>query len=312
MLAVLFSLAAGAMGYLYYFRGDSAQLLPAKSGAGAGMERSSTVPPPSQAISPSSMSTPQDQTEGPVTPTDDGTTAKSGTAIPAGQIKSSSEESATSDAAVSESAENWERSLGTISNFYRHLDTQEYLKPYQLDAPSEKYFSALLQKVVDNPPIVSGETDDLFSILQNTAHFFRIVGKKNIYTLKAILDREKDSFENVLAEFYKMTSKPEKLKERYGLTIPDNALYDYAGFFLNTMGGRLYLFRRDSISRMAVSYYSILIVDEANNNGTNKHGIDIAPAIDLLISDLENSGSQLRMKDDYLNTLYDLQEKYHP
>lgn len=200
--------------------------------------------------------------------------------------------------------------IRTIKDFYSHLDQQEYLKPYQLDKQSEQYFSALLQKVVDNPPIVSGETDDLFNILKNTAHFFRIVGKKNIFTLKAILDREKDSFENVLAEFYKLTDHPACLKDGFGLQIPESALYDYAGFFLNTMGGRLYLFRRDSVSRMAVSYYSILIVDKANNTGTNKHGIDVIPAIRSLIDELENNGSRLRLRDDYLDTLYRLEEKY--
>lgn len=201
-------------------------------------------------------------------------------------------------------------SVLTIKDFYAHLDQQEYLIPYQLDKPSEQYFSNLLQKVVDNPPIVTGETDDLFSILQNTAHFFRIVGKKNIFTLKAILDREKDSFENVLAEFYKLTDSPVCLEEGFGLNIPESALYDYAGFFLNTMGGRLYLFRRDSVSRLAVSYYSILIVDKANSSSTNKHGIDIGPAIRSLIDELENSGSRLRLRDDYLDKLYSLEEKY--
>lgn len=211
---------------------------------------------------------------------------------------------------VGTAANSCEPALTTIQNFYTHLDGQEYLKPYQMDKPSERYFSDLLQKVVDNPPIVTGETDDLFNILKNTAHFFRIVGKKNIFILKAILDREKDSFEKVLADFYKLTSRPECLQERFNLTIPETALYDYAGFFLNTMGGRLYLFRRDSVSRMAVSYYSILIVDQANQNGTNKHGIDIAPSIKSLINELENSGTQLRMRDDYLEVLYMLETKY--
>ena len=83
--------------------------------------------------------------------------------------------------------------LKTITDFYRHLDQQEYLEPYQLGQPAELYISTLIQKVADNPPIVTGETDDLFNILKNTAHFFRIFGKKNIFVLKAILDREKDS-----------------------------------------------------------------------------------------------------------------------
>ena len=200
--------------------------------------------------------------------------------------------------------------VASVKNFYEHLDQQDYLKPYEIDGPSDMYFSKLIQKVADNPPIVTGETDDLFNILKNTAHFFRIVGKENIFILKAILDREKDSFETVLRDFYSLTDHPELLKEEFDLTIPEEALYDYGGFFLNTMGGRLYLFRRDSVSRLAVSFYAILILDRANSNGTNKHGIDIVPPIDSLIDELENGGSQLRLREYYLDKLYDLKEKY--
>lgn len=248
-------------------------------------------------------------------PSTDASATDQANSIDAADSGTSTEEISSLDESESGSVDNdsgrmCSSSILTIRDFYSHLDQQEYLSPYQLDKPSEQYFSDLLQKVVDNPPIVTGETDDLFNILQNTAHFFRIVGKKNIFTLKAILDREKDSFENVLAEFYKLTESPVCLEEGFGLKIPKSALYDYAGFFLNTMGGRLYLFRRDSVSRLAVSYYSILIVDEANRTGTNKHGIDVGPAIRSLIDELENSGSRLRLRDDYLDKLYGLEEKY--
>ncbi|WP_136808327.1 hypothetical protein [Desulfosediminicola flagellatus] len=203
-----------------------------------------------------------------------------------------------------------QRALTDLELFYSHLDEQDYMQPTLINTPSKVYFSKLIQKVIDNPPIVSGETDDLFNILQNTAHFFRIVGKKNIFTIKAILFKEKDSFEEVLADYYILTKDAAYLAEEFSLNLDQESLYDYAGFFLTTMGGRLYLFRRDSVSRMVVSYYSILIVDEANNRGTNRHGIDIQPAITTLISELENSSAQLKLKDTYLDTLYELKEKY--
>ena len=84
----------------------------------------------------------------------------------------------------------------------------------------------------------------------------------------------------------------------------------YAGFFLNTMGGRLYLFRRDSMSRMVVNFYAILIIEEANKQGRNKYGIDIKDAIDSLIIEIESSRIKLQMRDFYLDTLYDLKVKY--
>ncbi|MCB2214659.1 MAG: hypothetical protein KQH59_01200 [Desulfobulbaceae bacterium] len=197
-----------------------------------------------------------------------------------------------------------------VENFFDTLDTRPYLHAFQLDERSSSYFPQLIQKLVDNPPVVTGETDDLFTILQNTAHFFRIIGKKNILVLKGILDRERDTFEQVLADFYQLTDYPDCLQQRFDLEIGDEPLYQYAGFFLNTMGGRLYLFRRDSMSRMVVVYYAILTIDQANREGRNKYGIDVGPAIDRLINEIESSNIDLRLRDRYLETLYGLEGKY--
>jgi hypothetical protein len=198
-----------------------------------------------------------------------------------------------------------------INTFYTHLDQQTYMQNFGLKESSKMHFSKLLQKLVDNPPVVIRETDDLFTLLQNTAHFFRIIGKENINILKGILSNEQNSFEKILEIFYALTYQPEYLKKEYSLSIPPDALTDYAAFFLNTMGGRLYLFRRDSTSRMVVSYYAIITIDRANLAGNGGHGIDIRPAILSLIEEIENGGRRLQLREQYLDTLYDLQEKYH-
>lgn len=197
-----------------------------------------------------------------------------------------------------------------INDFYAHLDKQSYMKLYKIDTSSKVHFSSLLQKLVDNPPVVTRETDDLFTLLKNTAHFFRVLGKDNILMLKGILDREKKSFENILKSFYSLTKYPNTLKNEYSLTISVESLYDYAGFFLNTMGGRLYLFRRDSTSRMTVSFYAILVIDSVKDAENDRHGLDLIQPIDSLIDEIENAGNRLRLKEDYLDILYDLKEKY--
>ena len=130
--------------------------------------------------------------------------------------------------------------------------------------------------------------------------------------LKAILDGEKDQFELVLQEFYSLIQIPGCSEKYLGLTIPKEALYDYAGFFLNSMGGRLYLFRRDSKSRMIVSYYSILLIEMANRDNANKHGIDVTPHIEQLIGEFESTNNQIMLLDEYLDKLYLLQEQHAP
>jgi len=206
--------------------------------------------------------------------------------------------------------DSYRHSLDAIASFYQHLDQETYLHEFQVGSPSRVYFSQLAQRMLDTPPLVSGETNDLFSILQNTAHFFRVVGRENILALKAIISHEKDRYEAILAEFYLLSHRPDYLESAFNINLKQDALYDYAGFFLTTMGGRLYLFRRDSALRMIVSYYSILIVEEANQQGRNRHGIDLRPAVDSLINELETGGDQLKLRDQYLDRLYSLKEKY--
>ena len=197
-----------------------------------------------------------------------------------------------------------------INAFYTHLDAQPYVQAFHLEKPSNVYFRELIQKVLDNPPVITRETDDLLTVVKNTAHFFRVLGKNNIIFLKAVLEHEKPSLEDMLADYYSLAETPDGLEKSLSLRIPPNALYDYAGFFLNTMGGRLYLFRRDPATRMTVTYYAILLIDTANRQSNNREGIQIKQAVDSLIADIEGSGNQLRFKERYLDKLYELKEKY--
>ena len=197
-----------------------------------------------------------------------------------------------------------------LEKFFNHLDEQAYLKEFHLPDRSKEHFSRILQKLLDHPPSTTREADDYFTLLKNTAHFFRILGKENTLALKGILDRERNALEPILSTFYSLTDHPELLKERFSLVLTKEPLYDYACFFLNTIGGRLYLFRRDANSRMVVSYYAIRIIDKAHSEGYNRLGIDLRPFIDALIDEMENGGGKLRYREMYLDSLYDMKEKY--
>lgn len=210
----------------------------------------------------------------------------------------------------STTGKSYQQLIAELNGFYSHLDRAPYMLEFHLKEPSKVHFSKLLQKLIDNPPDITRETDDLLTLLKNTAHFFRILGKDNILILKGILDREKGSYENILKTFYALTDHPEYLKKEYSLNLPEDNLYVYAGFFLNTIGGRLYLFRRDAASRMTISYYAILVIDKANRQGNDRLGIDLKPPIDMLIEEIENGGRSLKYREEYLDTLYDLKEHY--
>ncbi len=212
-------------------------------------------------------------------------------------------------AAAKDQAKQCSRLASDLHHFFIHLDQQEYLRPFDLKEPSQTYFIALAAKLLDNPPVVSRESDDLYTMLKNMAHFFRVIGKDNILLIKTILDRERDKIEDVAGDLYQWTVISACGHKQFKLNVPLSKLYEYAGFFLNTMGGRSYLFRRDSRSRLLVDYYAILIIDRANEKQMNKYGIDIRPIIPRLIQEIESS-NQLIYKEHYLDRLYDLQEKY--
>lgn len=196
-----------------------------------------------------------------------------------------------------------------IHDFFSHIDSEDYIKPFGLQESAQSYFIALAKKLLANPPVVSRESDDLYTILRNMAHFFRIIGKDNIVLIKTILDRERDKIEDVAAQFYQWTTMDSCNDEllQFSPSLPD--MYEYAGFFLNTMGGRSYLFRRDSRSRLLVNYYSILLVERANQQGINRHGINIVQIIPQLVEEIDAS-NQLIYKEDYIDNLYALLEKY--
>jgi len=202
-----------------------------------------------------------------------------------------------------------EQLAGRLHAFFTHLDQKEYIRNSQLGAPAQDFFIALATRLLNNPPVVSRESDDLYTILKNMAHFFRVIGGKNILIIKGILDHERETIEDVAADVFSWTTGKECSNAAFSFHAPLDKLYEYAGFFLNSMGGRSYLFRRDSRSRLLINYYAILLVDRANMEGINRHGIDIKPMLPITISEIEGS-NQLIYKEKYLDRLYALAEKY--
>ncbi|MBU0481589.1 MAG: hypothetical protein KKG47_10845 [Proteobacteria bacterium] len=197
-----------------------------------------------------------------------------------------------------------------IQLFFRDLDDKEYFKSYGLKENSHDHFKKLIDKLLSNPPIVVRETDSLFTILTNTAHFYRVLGKDNVLLLKDILTRESDSLEPLLALFDQWSRSGHTCQNATTrIDLPLQGLYEYAGFFINTLGGQAYLFRRESNIRLLIKYYCIMILDRANAKIVNRHGIDIIPPLNSLVKELETSDT-LVYREQYLRILHGLQDKY--
>ena len=197
-----------------------------------------------------------------------------------------------------------------IQDYFSQLDRQDFMTRYALKERSYDHFRQMIASLLANPPIVARETDSLFTILTNTAHFYRILGKENILMLKDVLLHAGDSLEATLAMFYQWSLTGQECPNATSrIELPLQGLYEYAGFFLNTLGGQAYLFRRESRQRLLIKYYCLLILDRANARILNRHGIDIVPHLESLTREMDVAET-LIYKEQYLRTLRDLQDKY--
>lgn len=196
-----------------------------------------------------------------------------------------------------------------LSSLMGYLDGKEYRELYGF----KQDFSHLFQEIVDafneKIPVITGEMDDLRTLIQNVTHFYRAVGRKKVGLMADILKNESEMMEPVMLTIYSWASAEGRCYNLDVRPLELETLYQYAGFLLNTLGGRSYLLRRDSKVRILASYYSILILDQANEKTMNPFGIDIRPYIDISFHDIRSHQGLMYQKE-YLAKLKELKNKY--
>jgi len=198
-----------------------------------------------------------------------------------------------------------------IMAFFNYMDNQEYVQSYKFKEGTYRQYQIALKKLSSKPPIVTSETSSLYNIVRNVAHFYRVMGKKSVLLIKQSLQNESEVIESVMRTFYLwFTLNDEGQSSVQGRPSMKN-MYEYCGFFLNTLGGRSYLLRRDPKVRTLTTYYCVLILDKANDEELNSKGIDIRPYIGSLLMEIENQTGLVHQKE-YLTKLRELRLKYHP
>lgn len=188
-----------------------------------------------------------------------------------------------------------------VAILFDYLDGRDYVKASKIESGTQRHFLYILGKLSSNPPVISGETRDIVTLMHNMAHFYRVMGQESISLGKGFLTHEREIIEPSMELLYEWVKEGIKRKnKKIQTSIQD--LYEYACFFLNTLSGKAYLARRDSKTRILVLYYSLLVLDEANREALNHHGIDILPPLNLLIDDIENRRG-FEYRDKYLGRL---------
>lgn len=195
-----------------------------------------------------------------------------------------------------------------IKAFFSYLDEQDYVRAYELKGGTYEQFKLILKNMSTTPPLITDETASLYNLYRNMAHFFRVLGKKRVNLVKDILQNEGEILESAMQTFYLWATYEAGNGGKTGQPTL-KTLYTYSGFFLNTLAGRSYLMRRDSKVRILTTYYSVLILDKANDEQLNPGGLDIRPHIEFLLNDLQTQIGLIHQKQ-YLAEVKQLADKY--
>jgi hypothetical protein len=194
-------------------------------------------------------------------------------------------------------------------DFFRYLDRKQYTQNRDPKMDTYTRFKRILDRMAANPPIPAGEGEDPKVIVQNIYYLYRTLDRQDIGLMRQIIRNERETLEFNLDMFYRWISSagdcPNTKTVRPSLAL----LYRYAGFFINTTGGRAYLFRRPADIRLLITYYCILIVNVADKKGMNTFGIDIVPYIGQ-IQDEIRLYPHFHFQREYINRLTEIEIYY--
>jgi len=196
-----------------------------------------------------------------------------------------------------------------VRTFLNYMERQDYMGYYQGRGGSQQLIGDVTKQLAQSTPMLSGEMEDLLSLIQNVTHLYRNLGKERVDILRNILKGESDIIETVMAIFYAYMTSGDRCPDKIIAILSPETRYRYAGYFLNTLAGRSYLLRRDSKIRVLMSYYAVLTLDMANDEMLNSYGIDIRPFIDHSFYEIGNQKG-LVYRRPYLEKLAGLRDKY--
>ena len=193
--------------------------------------------------------------------------------------------------------------------FCQYLDAGETFRSQKTYHDSWALFVDILAILERQPPTITAEAYRPSLIIENSYHFFRLLRKEKMNIVREVLKYEADLAEPLLGILYHWLMSGRSCDKQPPSASSFDIMYRYAGFFLNTLGGHSYLYRRDSRISLLTIYYSILVVHEANSRGFNEVGLDLRFFLPLIFGEIQ-SRNDLLYAEDYLQTLTELQLQY--
>jgi hypothetical protein len=196
-----------------------------------------------------------------------------------------------------------------LREFFAYLEKKDYIKELELEEDLFAHFNDVIRNLSSHPPIPAGEGFNYDIMIQNIYHLYRTLDLSDLKLIKVIVENEADAMEVNLALFYRWLMSGDRCGRNEGLPPPLDATYRYAGYLINSIGGRAYLFRRGTRIRLLLTYYCILIIHEADKRKLNSFGIDVAPYLEPLADEIENY-HMLYFRREYAGRLIELKNYY--
>ncbi len=189
-----------------------------------------------------------------------------------------------------------------VQDYFQYLDTKKFIRNLKPSQTSYGRFKQVMGRLAAKPPIPAGEGVDPAIMVKNIYFFCRALDKKDLNLIKEVVAQDRDLLEDNMGLFFQWLMLGKSCPNPGGVRPSFNELYRYAGFFLNTTGGRAYMFRRGLKVRLLVSFYAVQIAYQADKAGRNPYGIHVLPYVRMLTEEMGNY-SDLIYKENYLKTL---------
>jgi len=196
-----------------------------------------------------------------------------------------------------------------VSDFFYALDRKAYFQRFKLEKDAYSYFAQIITKLSTHPPQPAGEGIQPTMLLANIYFFSRALEGKDLRVIKAVIENEGDTMEFNLETFYRWLMLGKDCTNSVKVRPTFDVSYRYAGFFLNTTGGRSYLFRRPLRLRILISYYCVLIVYQADRLGKNSYGLDIVPYLQPLKDEMAHH-PEFEFQEQYISALTRVENYY--
>lgn len=175
-----------------------------------------------------------------------------------------------------------------LEALFLHMEARAAFRKLFSGQKASRVLPEILRKLSQSPPLPAGEASDGAMMLKNIHHFFRILSPSELRLLKELLSEDTETVEWNLQLGYAWFRAADRCPDLLEFKPSPQAAYAYAGFFVNTIGGKAYLVRRPSTVRVLVTYYSLLVLDQADKGGANVYGVDLLPPVQALREELRH------------------------